>query len=232
MVEKNKAKGMEYQKQAASANFVPSQYNYATLILNHESDYSEDEVATAEEFLRQAIENEHIWAVHYMGVRNEKINKDFSISCYEKSSYPSKEHSNIDKIIAVLNMYKRAALLCINMIDLYQKLIGVAEEYEQTINYGSKHAQFNLGIEYQLGKNVPKDLKKAFDYFSKAAEQGEFRSCFELAYCYEKGLGTEINCFEAEKFYDKGEIKAKENGYRTVDREFFKGMKDRTQFDL
>ena len=40
--------------------------------------------------------------------------------------------------------------------------------------------QYNLGVRYQLGKGVPKDLGKAAKLYKKAADQGNQRAIVNL----------------------------------------------------
>ena len=52
---------------------------------------------------------------------------------------------------------------------------------------------YELGMRYGLGVGVVKDLKKAFDNFSKAAKVGHSKACYNLSVCYSKGLGTQTD---------------------------------------
>ena len=47
--------------------------------------------------------------------------------------------------------------------------------------------QFKLGVNYFRGNSVPKDLKKATYWFTKAAEQGHANAQYNLGTCYAKG---------------------------------------------
>jgi len=40
--------------------------------------------------------------------------------------------------------------------------------------------QYNLGVRYQLGEGVPKDLGKAAELYKKAADQGNQRAIINL----------------------------------------------------
>ena len=49
-------------------------------------------------------------------------------------------------------------------------------------SYGDPDSQFFIASVYEEGKLVPKDLKKAIEFYSKAAEQGHIESCIRLAH--------------------------------------------------
>jgi len=62
----------------------------------------------------------------------------------------------------------------------------------------SADSQRRLGMDYESGSGfVPKDLKKAFNFYSKSAEKGFCCGIYNLGLCYLDGVGTEKN-------YDKG----------------------------
>jgi len=54
---------------------------------------------------------------------------------------------------------------------------------------GNPDAQRNLGIMYQYGEGVKIDLKKAVDWYTKAANQGESSSQATLGDMYLNGVG-------------------------------------------
>jgi len=55
---------------------------------------------------------------------------------------------------------------------------------------------------YLTGTGVKTNLKEAVLLFRQAANQGIADAQFALAECYERGLGTDINREEAEKWYE------------------------------
>jgi TPR repeat protein len=53
--------------------------------------------------------------------------------------------------------------------------------------------QNNLGSCYHYGKGTTQDYKKAFEWYSKSANNGCIKGQSNLGFCFEKGLGTVIN---------------------------------------
>ena len=68
-----------------------------------------------------------------------------------------------------------------------------------------KGAPNYLGIMYYEGKGVAKDYKKAFNYFTIAANNKVKNSNYYLALCYEHGYGTKRDIPSAIEYYDKAE---------------------------
>jgi TPR repeat protein len=67
-------------------------------------------------------------------------------------------------------------------------LYSVQGHYPQAIYWyrlaakkGNAHAQFNLGLLYELGRGLPKDLEKAQDCYKLAAAQGHWDAQYKLA---------------------------------------------------
>ena len=68
---------------------------------------------------------------------------------------------------------------------------------------GDTNAMFNLAWCYYSGKEVTKDLEKAFDWYMKGAEAGDVDAANNLAICYEFGLGVPKNLTKALECYQK-----------------------------
>jgi TPR repeat protein len=67
----------------------------------------------------------------------------------------------------------------------------------------SDNSAKNMGVRYLLGRGVQQDDKKAFYYFTKAANQGDALAQNELAYMYAVGKGTQRNEVKALKRYQQ-----------------------------
>lgn len=73
---------------------------------------------------------------------------------------------------------------------------------------GDVSAQFSVATAYEFGTDVKKDLKQAFEWYLKAANQSHAPSQYKVALFYEKGLGVAKNIDSAMTWYKK----AKANG--------------------
>ena len=78
---------------------------------------------------------------------------------------------------------------------------------------------FCMGCYYDNGVNgLPKDPKKAFELYLRAADLGSLRACTNVSAAYETGVGTEIDIDKARFYLEKGaklgQVKARHNlGY-------------------
>ena len=80
---------------------------------------------------------------------------------------------------------------------------------------GVAQAQYNLGVMYEKGKGVKKNLKKAKTWFQFAAEQGAVKAQYKLGLMYGKGKGVAKDYSKAIKWWnlaaDQGNGKAQVN---------------------
>ena len=77
-------------------------------------------------------------------------------------------------------------------------------EWTPLARAGDAQSQNSLGFMYEAGRGVEKDLKKASEWYRRAAEQGHVRAQMKLGELYEAGRGYA----EAGKWY----LKAAEQG--------------------
>lgn len=80
--------------------------------------------------------------------------------------------------------------------------------FENAANQGHARSQSNMGLYYNSILQ-PKDEKKAFYWFSKSAAQGYAQAQYQLATCYEKGIG----CVKDEDLALEWYMKAANQGY-------------------
>lgn len=66
---------------------------------------------------------------------------------------------------------------------------------------GNAFNQNTIGKYYLYGSYVDKNHILAVQYFTKSANQCDEIGLFYLAYCYQFGIGVELNLLEAIKFY-------------------------------
>jgi hypothetical protein len=79
------------------------------------------------------------------------------------------------------------------------------EQKEMTKEWGNLSAEqwSKKAWDYQTGKGIPKNPKKAFVCFTLAAEEGDVEAQHIVGYCYESGEGTSPSPSQAVKWYRK-----------------------------
>ena len=76
-------------------------------------------------------------------------------------------------------------------------------ELQRAARAGHPAAQFYLANHYQLGKELPKDLKQAFSWFKAAADQGIASAQLNVGRMYADGLGVAKNEALARQYFEK-----------------------------
>ena len=71
---------------------------------------------------------------------------------------------------------------------------------------GHVFAEFNVGLMYEQGLGVEKDVHEAFYWYEKSAEQGNSAAQFNLGVCYENGIGNSIDYEKANEWYRKAAV--------------------------
>jgi hypothetical protein len=86
------------------------------------------------------------------------------------------------------------------------------EEWLPLAELGDAEAQYNLGVMYDQGASVDRDLGKAASWYRKAAEQGFLDAQTNLGMMYYRGEGVSSDSTEAARWLrlaaDKGDTEA------------------------
>ena len=92
---------------------------------------------------------------------------------------------------------------------------GLGETLRSLAAAGDAAAQYEAGLRYSEGHDVPRDPKQAVAYFEKAAAQGLAPAQYRLGSAYEKGVGVDRDPSLAMAWYSKaadaGNIRAMHN---------------------
>ena len=75
--------------------------------------------------------------------------------------------------------------------------------FEKAADKGDANAQNVVGNIYLNADYVKNDPKKAFKYYQMAAAQGHLDGMANLGYCYQEGIGTDMNIMSAEEWLRK-----------------------------
>ena len=88
-------------------------------------------------------------------------------------------------------------------------------EWTPLAEQGVANAQFNLGLMYCYGRDIPQDYKTAVKWFTRAAEQGVANAQFNLGRMYHQGRGVPQDYKTALKWYtlaaEQGQANAQVN---------------------
>ena len=81
---------------------------------------------------------------------------------------------------------------------------------------GDANAQFNLGILYERGLGVRRDMSEAFNLFHLASTQGLAAAQVELGRMYARGWGTAQRYGEAFQWFEKAALQGDPDGERNL----------------
>ncbi|MBF0120761.1 MAG: SEL1-like repeat protein [Desulfobacterales bacterium] len=113
------------------------------------------------------------------------------------------ESINKTMVISVINII---FLICCSVLSAQTTDDNFSQILIETIIKGAKevnvNAQHELFRMYFRGEGVPKDVNKAFEWCSKAAEQGSAVDQAFLGLMYEKGIGVDSDYIQAYKWYN------------------------------
>jgi len=94
---------------------------------------------------------------------------------------------------------------------IYRK--AYMKELTDLAKQGDKYGQFFLAEEYRRGVHQKFiNLKKAFPFYLASAEQGLYRAQVMLAFCYEYGLGAEVDLDKARDMFKQAGQSEKGHG--------------------
>lgn len=111
----------------------------------------------------------------------------------------------------MLLIFKKQCVLIVMlacMADcLFSGSVFAAESRTQTIiekaEQGDVSAQLELGWLYQYGEGVEKDIRKALEWYEKAAKQGSSQAQVNIAVIYDEGVDVPENNELAIEWYKK-----------------------------
>ena len=79
--------------------------------------------------------------------------------------------------------------------------------YERSADEGYDEAQYRMGSIFFEGLlQKEQNYELAFTWFMRAARQYQLDAIFNVAYCYEHGLGVEENRHEAIRYYKQASL--------------------------
>lgn len=126
----------------------------------------------------------------------------------DRRSGPSKEARNMGRFNAGLRVLACVALLCIsasaqilNSGSAPEKLNDQVAALSKKALDGDTNAQLRMGLAFEFGQGVERDLDQAMHWYRMAADRGDPVAQTDLAYLYEIGAADLPNPGEAAKWY-------------------------------
>ena len=80
---------------------------------------------------------------------------------------------------------------------------GLLAVIQRKANQGDASAEYQLGLMYEEGQDLPKDTTEAMKWYRKAAEQGDAWAQYWLGAAYDSGRGVPKDDAEAVKWWRK-----------------------------
>ena len=110
----------------------------------------------------------------------------------------------IAAVVVVAGVVLVTVVLAIDKRDnIANSLTGEAARWYRKAAAGDATAQNHLGLCYENGNGVDRDLTEAVKWYRKAAEQGNASAQSNLGWCYESGYGVARDQREAVKWFRK-----------------------------
>lgn len=105
-------------------------------------------------------------------------------------------------------MYKQLVLILVLATTVFGGRLAVADTSQFKLDMimagrGDAMAQFSVAIAYEDGMGTKKDLKQAFDWYSKAAKQGHDGAQYKMGTFYENGIVVKKDTKVAMDWYNK-----------------------------
>ncbi len=100
------------------------------------------------------------------------------------------------------------------LIDLENIKDPKVKQYFQSAIKGNAKAQFNLGLLYERGRQLPKNYSEAYRWYMRAARQGHARSQYHLGLMYFRGKGLTRNMREAYSWFHQAALHGHEDAQK------------------
>ncbi|GES98931.1 kinase-like domain-containing protein [Rhizophagus clarus] len=205
---KNEIKAFELYKELSEKSHSDAQNNLGVQYLYGEG--IEKNIDQAVYWLQEAADNKNEAALYNLGELFEygigvDKNEFKAFDCYKESAeigfvearfqlgycYVNGIGTKIDKEKG-LELYNKAAGKSYIEEEDDDDLVQVVHWYQRAAENDNKLALYKLGELYEFGIGVRKDEYRMFYFYKKSVDQG-YNAQHKLKYCYEKGIGFDID---------------------------------------
>lgn len=202
-VRENVDLGLTWLLRAAEADDPRACYRLASLM--ELSDKIDHDTKAAEKWARRAIELGHAGAERFLTIIYYNRVKDIVDEDVERG-WDAFGDDNLDEAAGLLLKPAEAgnadATFKLGKVEQFRK------NYEQANNWFRKAtesqdrmAPYELGVHYEHGRGVEKDMQQAIDYYRIAASRGYNLAQRYLGYCYQVGRGVDVDLEQAVDWY-------------------------------
>ncbi len=84
---------------------------------------------------------------------------------------------------------------------LHEEFDTALREWLPLAKAGDERAQYNIGLLYEHGRGVPRDLQEAFKWYQRAAERGAVPAQHNLGTMYASGAAVKRDLVQAYKWF-------------------------------
>ena len=191
-VDKNMPLAIKWATKAADAGHVRAQAALGAIYFQGMEGLDQN-YALSEKYLLMAADKDHTEAQAFLAMLYVGMEE------YDKAIVWARKAAQINQSLAELVLGR-----------IYDEGLGVEVDhveglkwFEKAANNGNADAQNMVGNIYSDADYVKPDLPKAFKYYQMAAAQGHLWGMYNLACCYQGGIGVDVNPFSAEEWLQK-----------------------------
>ena len=151
------------------------------------------------------------WSKDYKEAARLVYKKDSSAEDIKRAAVLYKSEASKGNLLAVFDLGKLYASDLLQRKDdelsakYYKQALDGFLKIEPTAGDMTAYIQYRIGKMYCYGLGTEKDLKQAFDWFSKSAVKGNKFAQFSLANMYYYGNGVEKDLSEAFRWYSNAD---------------------------
>lgn len=159
-------------------------------------------------------------------IKNPDTGKRMNIAEELYSKISSTDYKNIDDRYSKVEKIHVFKSVFENRKDIVlAKLYGIRKaEFQAAAEQGDANAQYNLALQYQAGKSLPKDPDAAQTWYTRAAEQGHAKAQYNLGKMYEEAQGISQDYKAAVKWYTKAAEYGHAHAQHRLGMMYFKGL--------